>query len=76
MPRKMAFGHRPAAQKTARHLAVPRGKLPCNFLCAVPGQGFEPRFRDPKSLVLPLDDPGVFREHTRYYLNRQWFFIL
>ncbi len=25
----------------------------------VPGQGFEPRFRDPKSLVLPLDDPGV-----------------
>lgn len=29
------------------------------FNLYVPGQGFEPRFRDPKSLVLPLDDPGV-----------------
>lgn len=25
----------------------------------VPGQGFEPRFADPKSAVLPLDDPGI-----------------
>src|SRR5690606_6046489 len=25
----------------------------------VPGGGFEPPLRDPKSLVLPLDDPGV-----------------
>ena len=24
-----------------------------------PGQGFEPRFADPKSAVLPLDDPGI-----------------
>lgn len=26
---------------------------------SVPGFGFEPKLRDPKSLVLPLDDPGV-----------------
>src|SRR5688572_31675248 len=26
--------------------------------CGVPAHGFEPRFRDSKSLVLPLDDAG------------------
>ena len=30
-----------------------------NHVCLVPGLGFEPRFEDSKSPVLPLNDPGT-----------------
>lgn len=35
-------------------------------------QGFEPRFHDPESCVLPLDDfPAIEIHHNKFYFNFQ-----
>lgn len=31
----------------------------------IPGGGFEPPLEDPKSSVLPLDDPGLYKKANR-----------
>jgi hypothetical protein len=69
-PRSMQLGLSSASRRRQRPSCARR---PCSTLFAahrlqpklrlllrpsVPGQGFEPRYADPKSAVLPLDDPG------------------
>ena len=45
---------------------------PCTIRCMAPGRGFEPRFTASKAAVLPLDDPGMFRqERTEFFQTTQ-----
>ena len=45
-------------------LVLPYGNT-YGFLSTAAGLGFEPRYRDPKSRVLPLDDPAAVERNSR-----------
>lgn len=47
----------------------------CNVLAA--GLGFEPRYTDPESVVLPLDDPAIYKTRLRaLYTISHFLFLL
>lgn len=51
----------PSGRHRSAELSVGSYKWPDFTFLAVPARGLEPRFRDSKSLVLPLDDTGAIR---------------